>query len=106
MIQDVAVELQKILHETRLSSRWTKFQSGTNKEKIDLSYNVPMGYFSDDQHELILKELMEMMPNKDNESTEIVLKVLFPETLIRIFTRITNKTYKEAEAELFRGKVR
>ena len=102
----MAIELQEILHETRPSSRWNTFQTGTQNEKIDLGNNVPMGYFSDHQHDLILKELMDMMPDKDKQSTEIVLKVLFPETLIRIFKRVNNKTYKEAEAELFRGEVR
>ena len=57
MIQGLVDELQEILYETRPCSHWTKFQSGTKKEKLDLSYNVPMGYFSDKQHELILREL-------------------------------------------------
>ena len=106
MIQDLAPELQEILYETRPCSRWTKLQSGTKKEKLNLSYNVPMGYFSDEQHEFILQELSDMMPKKDHETTEIVLKVLFPETLIRLFMRLTKRKYNEAEEELFRGKVR
>ena len=47
-----------------------------------------------------------MLPERDNESVEVVLKILFPETLIRLYQKITRKSYKEAEKELFQGKVR
>ena len=70
MIQDLVDELQEILCETRPCDRMAKFCSGTRQEKLNLNY-VPMGHFSDEQHQLILEELTDMMPEKDNESTEI-----------------------------------
>ena len=87
MIQDLVDELQEILYETRPCDRMAKYLSGSRQEKLDLNHNVPMGHFSDEQHQLILRELTDMMPEKDNESTEIVLKVLFPETLIRLLKK-------------------
>ena len=107
MIQDIAVELQQILYETLPSDRMDKYLNGTRQEKIDLNYNVPMGYFSDEQqHQFVLEEWKDMMPEKDNQSIEVILKVLFPETLIRLYKEITKKSYEEAEEELSQGKVR
>ena len=106
IIADLGNELQAILDKTLPCHRMSTYLNGTRKERLDLSHNVPMGHFSDEQHEFILRELTEMMLENDNESTEIVLKVLFPETLIRIFKRLTNKSYNKAEEELFKGKVR
>ena len=85
MIADLGDKLQEILYETLPCNRMAKYLRGSRQDKLDLNYNVPMGHFSDDQHQLILRELLDMMLEKDNESTEVVLKVLFPETLIRLY---------------------
>ena len=106
MIADLGEDLQEIIHESVPCDRMAKYLHGSRKDRLDLNHNIPMGHFSDDQHHLILQELMDMMPEKDNESMEVVLKVLFLETPIRLYQKITRKSYKEAEEELFQGKVR
>ena len=106
MIADLVDDLQDIIYESVPYECMAQYLHGSRKDRLDLNHNVPMGHFSDDKHQLILQELMDLLPEKDNERVEVVLKVLFPETLIRLYQSIMSKNYKDAEKELFQGKVR
>ena len=70
MIADLGDDLQEILYKCVLCDQMARYLHGSRKDWLDLNHDVPMGYFSDDQ------ELMDMMPEKDNGSMEVVIKAL------------------------------
>ena len=105
MIASMAQHLQDIMSEKVPCERMFKFLHGTKSDWIGLSHNCPMGHFTNDQHELIIHELSIMLP-KNTANLELILKVLFPEVMIKIYQTLMDKDYGDAEKELFEGKVR
>ena len=105
MIASMAKYLQDIMSEKVPCERMFKFLHETKSDRVDLSHNCPMGHFTDSQHELITYKLFNMLP-KDTASLELILKVLFPEVMIKIYQTLMDKDYGNAEEELFEGKVR
>ena len=105
MIASMGEHLEDIMSEKVPCERMFTFLHGTESERIGLSHNCPMGHFTDHQHELIIHELSNMLP-KNTKNLELVLKVLFPEVMIKIYQTILDKDYDDAEKKLFEGKVR
>ena len=72
---------------------------------MNLASKCPTAYFTEKQQEAILQELMEMMPGKSARNLDVVMKVLLPESMIKLYQGIRNIPYKEAEEELLEGEV-
>ena len=72
---------------------------------MNLASKCPTAYFTEKQQEAILEELMDMMPEKSARNLDCVMKVLLPETMIKLYKDIRNIPYKEAEEELLEGEV-
>ena len=72
---------------------------------MNLASTCPNAYFTKKQQEAILQELMEMMPGKSARNLDVVMKVLLPESTIKLYQGIRNIPYKEAEEELLEGEV-
>ena len=72
---------------------------------MNLASKCPPAYFTEKQQEAILQELMEMMPGKSARNLDVVMKVLLPESMIKLYQGIRNIPYKEAEEELLEGEV-
>ena len=63
----------------------------------------PSAFFSEKQQEAIIDELMEMMPKNKISVLDCVMKVLFPETMIKIYQDIRGVSYERAQEELLEG---
>ena len=72
---------------------------------MNLASKCPSAYFTEKQQEAILEELMDMMPEKTPTNLDVVMKVLLPEIMIKIYQGIRDIPYKEAEEELLEGEV-
>lgn len=70
---------------------------------MGLVEKCPMVYFSDEQQEAIMDELMQMMPKNKTSILDCVMKVLFPETMIKIYQDIHGVSYEQAQEELLEG---
>ena len=64
--------------------------------------DCPSAFFSEEQQEAIVDELMEMMPQKTSV-LDWVMKVLFPETMIKLYQDIRGVSYEQAQEELLHG---
>ena len=62
----------------------------------------PSAFFSEEQQEAIVDELMDMMPQKSS-NLDCVMKVLFPETMIKLYQDIRGVSYEQAQEELLHG---
>ena len=52
---------------------------------MDLDFNCPMGVFTEEQHELISDTVMMMFGPSRTKDVEYILKVVFPEALVKIY---------------------
>ena len=73
--------------------------------RMNLASKCPSAFFTEKQQEVILEELMDMMPGKSARNLDVVMKVLLPEIMIKIYQGIRNIPYEEAEQELLEGEV-
>ena len=67
---------------------------------MGLVEKCPSAFFSEEQHEAIMDELLERMPKNKTSVLDCVMKVLFPETMIKIYQDIRGVSY---EQELLEG---
>ena len=68
---------------------------------MGLVEKCPMAFFSYEQQEAIMDELMEIMPK--TSVLDCIMKVLFPETMIKIYQYIHGVSYEQAQEELLEG---
>ena len=69
---------------------------------MNLIHECLFEYFSEDELQLI-EQLMDLLPGNSSRNLDVVMKVLLPETLIKMFMDIKNLSYQEAEEQLLEG---
>ena len=70
---------------------------------MNLIHKCPCAYFSEDEQQLITEQLMDLVPGNSSRNLDVVMKVLLPETLVKMFMDIKNLSYQEAEEQLLEG---
>ena len=70
---------------------------------MGLVEKCPSAFFSEEQQEAIMDELLEMMPKSKTSTLDCIMKVLFLETMIRIYQDIRRVSYEQAQEELLEG---
>ena len=65
----------------------------------------PSAFFTEQQQEAMIDELLDMMPENKTSVLDCVMKVLFPETMIKIYQDIRGVSYEQAEKELLEGEL-
>ncbi|CAB3984910.1 Neurofilament medium polypeptide [Paramuricea clavata] len=103
LVRDLAPYLRQIIDGEGPRERAQQFTTGRNKGRTDLDYNCPMGHFTDDQHDVIYSALCDMFleNKKDEKRINLILRVLFPETLIKVYMGFYKLEYNKAQEELF-----
>ena len=66
-------------------------------------HKCPSAYFSEEEQETLLDELMLLLPGNNSVNLEVVMKVLLPEAIIKIYQDAKNVSYQQAEEELLEG---
>ncbi len=79
--------------------RHSDYKAGGIK-KLNLSYKVPLGLYTDDQYSLVLAELMKIYCKSHKRYLNYLMKVLVSEMLIKIYMDVFNVGYTEAENTL------
>jgi hypothetical protein len=93
--------LSKIKKGEGPQERAAAFGHGGNKGCKDLDYNCPMSHFTDAQHELVANTLVNMFGVENDTEANYIMKVCFPEALIKLYMNFHKKPYDQAEEELF-----
>ena len=57
----------------------------------------------EDEQQLLVQELMDLLVGHSSSNLDVVMKVLLPETLIKMFMDIKNIPYNQAEEQLLEG---
>ena len=70
---------------------------------MNLIHECPSEYFSEGEQQRIIEQLMNLLPGNSSRNLDVVMKVLLPETLIKMFMDIKNLSYEEAEEQLLEG---
>ena len=70
---------------------------------MNLIHECPSKYFSEGEQQCIIEQLMNLLPGNSSRNLDVVMKVLLPETLIKMFMDIKNLSYEEAEEQLLEG---
>ena len=88
------------IHSGKLSQSWRhkRFHKG-GKDELNLKYKVRMGYFTDDQDDLMIKALQEMFPESEVD-VYYVLGVMLAEIRVKIYMDTFRCSYEEAEIRL------
>ena len=68
-------------------------------------HECPLAYFTEDEQQTIVEELMALLPGNRNTNLDVVMKVLLPETLIKMYKDIKNLSYNQAEDDLLYGDI-
>ena len=55
------------------------------------------------EQQLLVQELMDLLVGHSSSNLDVVMKVLLPETLIKMFMDIKNIPYNQAEEQLLEG---
>ncbi|CAB4025519.1 Hypothetical predicted protein [Paramuricea clavata] len=76
------------------------FATVGNKGRKELIWNCPMGHFTDSEHHLVADTLAAMYSPTISKELDNIMKVLFPEVLIKIYMDHQKVDYATAE-ELF-----
>ncbi|CAB4038215.1 Hypothetical predicted protein, partial [Paramuricea clavata] len=76
------------------------FATVGSKGRKELIWNCPMGHFTDSEHHLVADTLAAMYSPTNSKELDNIMKVLFPEVLIKIYMDHQKVDYATAE-ELF-----
>ena len=68
-------------------------------------HECPSTFFRENEQQTIVEELMALLPGNRSANLDVVMKVLLPETLIKIYQDVKNLTYDQAEDELLYGDI-
>ena len=60
----------------------------------------PSAYFTEDEQQLLVEELMDLLVGHSSSNLDVVMKVLLPETLIKVFMDIKTSHTGQAEEQL------
>ena len=72
---------------------------------MGLVEQCPSAFFTEEQQEAMLDELFDMMPKNKTSVLDCIMKVLFPQTMIKIYQDIRGVSYEQAEEELLEGEI-
>ncbi|CAH1791877.1 unnamed protein product, partial [Owenia fusiformis] len=67
------------------------------KAKVNLMYQVRLGIFYEEQHEVVIEQLMAIFCKTNFTLLDYILKVLLPEMLVKIYMDVKHSTHDEAE---------
>ncbi|KAK2156676.1 hypothetical protein LSH36_207g01018 [Paralvinella palmiformis] len=79
--------------------RHDDYKSGI-KQRVQLSWQIPLGLFTDSQVDMILHQLQLMFCKKNTKHLDYVLKVIFPEVLIKIYMDVFHVDHTRAESNM------
>ncbi|CAH1792452.1 unnamed protein product [Owenia fusiformis] len=88
--------LRNIYQGKAYNRRHEDYKKG-GKARIDLTYQVRLGIFHEEQHDVVMEQLMTMFCKKNFHFLDYILKVLLPETLVKIYMDVKHSTHEEAE---------
>ncbi len=91
--------MKDIFEGRKPCQRHSDYKAGGIK-KLNLSYKVPLGLYTDDQYSLVLAELMKIYCKSHKRYLNYLMKVLVSEMLIKIYMDVFNVGYTEAENAL------
>ncbi|XP_061174037.1 uncharacterized protein LOC133183101 [Saccostrea echinata] len=90
------VYLQDIFSGKIASDRHEVYRQG-GKARRDLNHHVHLGLFTEDQLDVVMETLMSIFCKKHHKYLEYIMKVLLPETLIKIYMDHHNVSHDRAE---------
>nr|XP_006813608.1 PREDICTED: suppressor protein SRP40-like [Saccoglossus kowalevskii] len=91
--------LRKIFQGKIYSWRHEDYKTGGIR-RIDLTYQVHHGSFSEEQQEVVMQSLMLMFCATHSKYLDYVLKVMCPEALIKIQMDVCKTTHEETERNM------
>ncbi|XP_046863764.1 uncharacterized protein LOC124457585 [Xenia sp. Carnegie-2017] len=101
VFNEIAEDLDMIRQGEGDCERYRLFYK-SSCDRDDLNFNVPMGFFTTNEHEETLQLILERYNiTKASNLFDFASSVLLPEALIRIYGTANNFNYKKAEANLF-----
>ncbi|CAH1798222.1 unnamed protein product [Owenia fusiformis] len=96
LLKDNKKYLRNIYQGKAYNRRHEDYKKG-GKARVDLTYQVRLGIFHEEQHDVVMEQLMAMFCKKNFTLLDYVMKVLFPETLVKIYMDVKHSTHYEAE---------
>jgi hypothetical protein len=96
LVKDLEEYLKSIKAGQGPQTRMAAFSSSERKASIDLDFNCPMGHFLERQHDLISNTLVVMFGARNEQEVNLIMKVLFPETLIKLYMDFHSIAYELA----------
>ncbi|KAL5009105.1 hypothetical protein ScPMuIL_014686 [Solemya velum] len=91
--------LRQIFQGKTLCKRHEQYKEGGQRRK-DLNYQVHLGLFSDEQHDVVMEMLIFLFCKRHHQYLDYLLKVLLPEMLIKIYMEIHGTDYDESNQRM------